>query len=53
MHFCFLAETVTFQKVAQILNSRLNRAIESRTQQHTTVRRILFSKRKGVISIRN
>jgi len=54
MHFCFLAETATFQKVAQNLNSRLKGTIESRTQQHTTVRcSLLFSKRKGVISIRN
>ena len=53
MHFCFLAETATFQKVAQNLNSRLKRAIESRTQQHTTVRRsFLFSKRKGVTGLK-
>ena len=35
MHFCFLAKIVSFQKVAQNLSSRLKRAIESRTQQHT------------------
>ena len=35
MHFCFLAKIVSFQKVTQNLSSRLKRAIESRTQQHT------------------
>ena len=35
MHFCFLAKIVSFQKVPQNLSSRLKRAIESRTQQHT------------------
>ena len=46
MHFCFLAKIVPFQKVAQNLSSRLKRAIESRTQQHTLCRSFLLSKRK-------
>ena len=45
MHFCFLAKIVPFQKVAQNLSSRLKRAIESRTQQHT-MSQFLLSKRK-------
>ena len=35
MYFCFLAKIVSFQKVAQNFSSRLKRAIQSRTQQHT------------------
>ena len=35
MYFCFLAKIVSFQKVAQNLSSRLKRATESCTQQHT------------------
>ena len=46
MHFCFLAKIVLFQKVAQNLSSRLKRAIESPTQQHTTASQFSFSKRK-------
>ena len=41
-----LAKTVSFQKVAQNLSSRLKRAIASRTQQHTIFCSFLLSKRK-------
>ena len=52
MHFCFLAKIVSFQKVAQNLSSRLKRAIESRTQQHT-MSQFSSLEEKGVICIRN
>ena len=47
MHFCFLAKIVSFQKVAQNFSSRLQRAIESRTQQHTMSQ---FSSLEGKVS---
>ena len=50
MHFCFLAKIVSFQKVAQNLSSRLKRAIESRTQQHT-ISQFSSLEEKGVISV--
>ena len=52
MHFCFLAKIVSFQKVAQNFSSRLKRAIESRTQQHT-MSQFSSLEEKGVICIRN
>ena len=48
MHFCFLAKILSFQKVAQNLSSRLKRAIESRTQQHT-ISQFSSLEEKGVI----
>ena len=52
MQFCFLAKIVSFQKVAQNFSSRLKRAIESRTQQHT-MSQFSSLEGKGVICIRN
>ena len=45
-----LAKIVSFQKVAQNLSSRLKRAIESRTQQHT-ISQFSSLEEKGVISV--